>query len=342
MVIVEESKAGYMEANDVPFVEELTEEEYTQEMKNQEPELSPEEEKEVIETLSRQNMLKKIQMELDQHDRAAKEGYVDGRYNYAYSEYKTGLKALSDLIVGQHARDDPALKYEYQIRRRKFCVNAAAACIKIHHWAQGLEACTLVLEEGPDDNVQQRKALYRSGVCARGMGELDAAKNFFGRLLEEGGEALDERTRRDVVRQLRGVADERRQYKKFAREMCSEKNAESIILPDGKHEATDASPEELERMAEVEKRREAYLANKRAQKEIDEKRRRSKDQGGDSSPLSSVMVSVPEVVITEDDCISILDTLTERYAANEVQEALKQVFFISLKPVYIFHHTILS
>ena len=291
-------------------------------MKNQEPELSPEQEEEVIKTLSRQNMLKKIQMELDGHEKAAKEGFIDGRYNYAYSEYKTGLKGLSDHIISNDTRAHPDLQARYQIRRRKFCINAAAACIKIRHFQQGLEACTLVLDEGPDDDMQRRKALFRAGVCARGMGELDAAKDFLTRLLDDEG-GIDEKTKRDVKKQLRLVAEEKKSYKKFAREMCSKKNMESIILP-SEVEKKAPTPKELEKMAKVEEKREAYLSNMKMQKEIEEK----KKNGGESSPTSVVM-RPPEVMISEEDCISILDTLAERYADSKVQEALKKVRSIS-------------
>ena len=61
----------------------------------------------------------KIWQELDCIDSAAKEGYVNERYNYAYSEYKRGLKSLSDLVIGREAREDPELKAKYMERRRK-------------------------------------------------------------------------------------------------------------------------------------------------------------------------------------------------------------------------------
>mmetsp|Transcript_1547 Transcript_1547/g.3004 ORF Transcript_1547/g.3004 Transcript_1547/m.3004 type:complete len:656 (+) Transcript_1547:65-2032(+) len=315
------------EYDGVPFVEELTEDEYAQEMKSQEdpaiPELdlTPEQEDEMVKTLSKQNARKKIQMELDGHDNAGKEGYVNGKYHYSYSEYKTGLKSLSDLIVSSDAKDDPALQAQYRLRRRKFCVNAAAACIKIHHFAQGLEACSLVLEEGPDDDAQRRKALYRAGVCARGMGELDAATQFFHKLLSE-EDGIDESSVRDVKKQLKGIAQEKKRYKKFAREMCSSKNAESIILPTKSSDGPPKTQEELDKLAEVEEKREAYLQSQKDRKAIDEKERRKKN--GEEGEEEMVRVRPPEVMITEEECMELLDELMERYKRKEVQEALKE------------------
>ena len=315
-------------AGDAPFVEELTEEECAQETKHQEqqdePQLAPEQEEEMIASLTNQNTLKKIQMEIDQRDASAREGHINGKYHYAYSEYKSGLKSLSDVLVASNMRDlykdDPAIEAGFRSRRRKFCVNAAAACIKIKHWAQGLEACTLVLEEGPDDAMQRTKALFRAGVCARGMGELEAAEEFLRQVLSEldadndGGDEeqkVRENTKRDVVKQLREIAAEQKRYAKFARGTCSKKNADSIILPKKKGVV---SAEEMDKMAEVEEKRKEYVENKTAM-EVSARKK------------STVTMRAPEVILSEDECNTILDILAERYAVSEVQEALRKVRF---------------
>jgi len=312
-------------AGDAPFVEELTEEECAQETKHQEqqdePQLAPEQEEEMIASLTNQNTLKKIQMEIDQRDASAREGHINGKYHYAYSEYKSGLKSLSDVLVASNMRDlykdDPAIEAGFRSRRRKFCVNAAAACIKIKHWAQGLEACTLVLEEGPDDAMQRTKALFRAGVCARGMGELEAAEEFLRQVLSEldadndGGDEeqkVRENTKRDVVKQLREIAAEQKRYAKFARGTCSKKNADSIILPKKKGVV---SAEEMDKMAEVEEKRKEYVENKTAM-EVSARKK------------STVTMRAPEVILSEDECNTILDILAERYAVSEVQEALRK------------------
>ena len=282
-------------------------------MKNQE-EKSPETGEEELPAIdAKQAMLTKTMRELDGHENMGKSGYINGKYQYSYSEYKAGLKACSDLVIGQEAKEDSVLKAKYLVRRRKFCINAAAACIKIGHYQQGLEACTLVLGEGADTNMQRQKALFRAGVCARGMGELDAAKDFLMKLLDD--DEVDERTQRPIKVQLKGILDEKKRYKKFAREMCSptrEKHVESIILPKKK----ELTSKELEEITKVEEKREAYLKNKMKQKELDEK----------SAQRTQVsFMKPPEIMISEEDCISALDILVERYTNAEVQKALKEV-----------------
>lgn len=262
---------------------------------------------------------RKIMFELDGHETMGKSAFQKGDYNHAYNEYKVGLKACSDLIVGSDAKGNPDLMAIYKLRCRKFCVNAALACIKIHHWQQGLEACTLVLDEGADSDMQRVKALYRAGVCARGMGELDAAMKFFKRILEE-EENVDERTVRDVKAQMKSVTEEGKRYKKFAQEMCNptkEKNLETIIIP----EKPELSEKGKEKLAEVEQKREEYLERKRKDKEAEE---RVKREGG------ARIVNKPEIEMTEDECIDALDYLAERYATPEVQEALKEVCIVTM------------
>ena len=85
----------------------------------QNPAEEDEEEEKIEDADPEERARSKIWQELDCIDSAAKEGYVNERYNYAYSEYKRGLKSLSDLVIGREAREDPELKAKYMERRRK-------------------------------------------------------------------------------------------------------------------------------------------------------------------------------------------------------------------------------
>ena len=81
-------------------------------------------------------------------------------------------------------------------------------------------------------------------------------------------------------------------------------------------EKKEHTSEGLEEMSKVEEKREAYLKGKRKQAELDEK--------SAQSTLVSFM-KPPEIMMSEENCISALDTLVERYANVEVQKALKEV-----------------
>lgn len=147
------------------------------------------------------------------------------------------------------------------------------------------------------------------------MGELDTASDFFKKLMDEGDENLDESTLRSVKAQLKGVAEEKKRYKRFAREMCNptnDKNLKSIILPEKK----ELSEEELEKLAEVDAKREQYLNDKKEQHEHEE------NKGSSSVGIS---MKTPDIMISDEDCISALDELAGSYAKEEVQEALKEV-----------------
>ena len=142
------------------------------------------------------------------------------------------------------------LRKFYEERRRKFEINVAAACIKIRHYEQGLEASNLVLEKPSDDN-QYKKAIYRAGVCYRGLGDFENASKTFRKLLNESD--LDGLVRRDILRQLKGiVVQEQKRNKEMARDMMSGKG-DNLIEPEKKQD----SPEDLRISEEIEERRHA-------------------------------------------------------------------------------------
>ena len=191
----------------------------------------------------------------------------------------------------------------------QFAANAAAACIKIGYWQQALEASTLILDEGADNEEQRKKALFRAGVGARGMGDLDAARAFHKKLLDEYPDDLDKAVKRDIAKQLKGIAEEEKRYKKFAKNIVSKENEESIIEPT--KTPAPATPEEIEKMTEIEQKREDYQERKRAQANVSEPTR--------TKPTE------PEVMMSEEDCIDMLNVFAERYGDEKVQEELKQV-----------------
>lgn len=323
----QETKTDDDYAFDTPFVEELTEEEalveeVTAAINEEENAIVTDDEESEEKEMEEDDdataaHLRKMMIELDQIEAAGREGYVNEKYNYAYGEYKRGLKSLSDLIVGRMAKEDPELKSVFMARRRKFCANAAAACIKIEHWHQGLEACTLILEEGPDDEMQRRKALFRAGVCARGTGELDAADAFLEKLLETnanvvpGSDPLDAATLRSIRKEQKTIATERRQYRKFCKNMVSKKNMDSIpaVVPEGKA----LTEKELEERAELEEKRRNYQEGKRRMAENKEVMR--------TEPTE------PEVMMSEDDCVGMLDALVERYGDPKIQDELREAAY---------------
>jgi len=282
---------------------EESKEEYKNEMKEKKTANTKVKAEEVSDSMK--EALDMVMIELDRIEESAKQSFVHEKFNRAYQEYKDGLRSLSDLVIRE--RENPPLREIYEERRRKFAINVAAACIKIRHYEQGLEASNLVLEKPSDDN-QYKKAIYRAGVCYRGLGDFENANKTFRKLLNESD--LDGLVRRDILRQLKGIVQEKRRNKEMARGMMSGKG-DNLIEPEKKQD----SPEELRLSEEIEERRHAYLASEK-----------NRDMPQNKNPVKR-NISAPEIMITEEECLWILDTLVELYADRAVQDELKQATF---------------
>jgi len=304
--VIEDEKNGLEEDEETKeWVEEMKE--WTEETKESEAKQGAEEEEEVEgeKEETDEDLVAKsdasVLRQLGTIAKDAKMGLEGKKYNFAHERYKEGLRSIADWL--RLKKDDPEMCAFLEEKQKLMAVNGALSCIKIGHYEQGLECAQLVLDKGALTPVQNQKALFRAGVCCRGMGDLKEAKKYFHELLKQ--EGIDGNTKRAVYKELKIVKEEGETYKKFAQNMCSGKGKEVESMM--KKSLTET---EIKKQMEIEEKRERYVE---AKKQLNSLKKEVKKP-----------VSKPTISLSEEDCIDMLDTLIERYSDKAVIDEMRQ------------------
>lgn len=281
------------------YVEETKEGEAQQGAEEMEEEEEEEDTREDLEAKSDAAVLRQLQL----IEEDGKQALIAEKYNYAHGKFKEGLRAIADWL--HMKRDDPEFLAILDEKQRLMAVNGALCCLKVGNYQQGLECAQLVLDKGALTPEQHHKALYRAGVCCRGMGDLKEARKYLKQILEI--EGISDSTKRSVYKELLVVKEEAEDYKKFAQGFLSGKGKEVV---EEKKPLTEA---EIKKQMEMEKRRERYIEAKKMEKEREER----------NATKEPPTVPEPDVLIAEEDCIEMLDMLIERYSDKDVKEELR-------------------
>ena len=173
--------------------------------------------------------------------------------------------------------------------------------MKTNHYEQALECSRLVLDKGALTPLQHQKALYRAGESSRILGDFKEAKKYATDLMNLPG--ISNKTKRDAIVLLKNIKVDVAKEKAFAKRFLSGKGKDIIVQ--------EMSQKDREKKIENEKRQEDYL-ERQLKKELWKEK--------EKPPMD---VKKPKILISDEECVTMLDTLIERYSNKDVIEKLK-------------------